>query len=56
MQVAVILSILSLAARYGVDAVIDIVKEWRRESTITLEDVQEMEQRFKDPESYFKKD
>ncbi len=56
MQIAIIIAVLNLAAKYGIDAVVDIFKEWRRDGVITLEDVQNMEQRFKDPESYFKKE
>lgn len=56
MDVAVIMGILNLAAKYGIPAVQDMLETWNRDEPLTLEDVQSMEQRFKDPSSYFKKD
>lgn len=52
----VILGILSLAAKYGIPAVTDIIAEWNNDTPITLNDIETMELRFTDPAKYFKKE
>lgn len=52
----VILGILQMAMKYGIPAVTEIVKEWNSDKEITIEDVRNMEKRFKDPREYFEKE
>ena len=47
--------ILVLAAKHGVDAVKDLIKVWKDDTPITVESLQAMEFKFKDPSSYFDK-
>ena len=56
MSVEIILAILALAAKYGITAVQDIIKEWNSDKPITINDIQNFELRFKDPSGYFNKD
>ena len=56
MDPTIILSILGMAAKYGIPAVESMISEWNKEGPITIDDVKEMEKRFKDPREYFKKD
>ena len=53
--VEVILSILAVAAKYGIAAVEHLVREWKSDKPITIQDIQEFELKFKDPASYFEK-
>ena len=47
--------ILILAGKYGVDAVKDLIKVWKDDTPITVESLEAMEFKFKDPSSYFEK-
>lgn len=52
-SVKVVLSILSLSVKYGIPAVTNAIAAMSDKNTITLEDVQNLEMKFKDPKSYF---
>lgn len=49
------LLLLALAAKHGVGAVKELIKVWKDDTPITVKDLEEMEFKFKDPSSYFKK-
>lgn len=48
----IILALLNLVIKYGVSAVIELVKAMTK-SEITLEDIQALETKIKKPEEYF---
>lgn len=53
MNSEVILNLLALAAKYGIPAIQELIKEWKDDKPITVADVRNMEARFRDPSSYF---
>ena len=55
-QDEVVVEALNLALEYGVPAVIKMVKEWKKSGPISIDDIRQMEQQFKNPELYFMKD
>ena len=56
MGIEVIMGILTLATKYGIPAVKEIMNEWDKDKPITIDDIEHMELRFTDPAKYFKKD
>lgn len=55
MTLALALQLLALAAKYTAPAVIEIMKEWDKDEPITIDDINKLELKFKDPASYFLK-
>lgn len=53
MNTQVLVTALELAAKYGVPAVLDIVRTWSKD-TVTLEDVQQLESLVQPANDYFK--
>lgn len=54
-SVKTVLAVLNLAVKYGVPTVTNVISALGDKGTITLEDVQNLEMKFKSPKSYFTK-
>lgn len=55
MGVEVVLTVLGMVSKYGIEAVIEIFKTWNENEPVTVERLKEYEMKFQDPHSYFYK-